>query len=293
MPDVFNFSNIRVVHLEPTTNCNAACPQCLRTRTTFAEGELSLNDIKVIFTSDVLLQLEKIYMCGNYGDPAAAKETLEMFEYFKSINSNITIGMNSNGGLRSTYWWRRLAEIMSGSKDYVVFSIDGLSDTNHIYRQNVRWSKLMNNVQAFINNGGNAHWDMLVFDHNKHQIQDIRNFAKELGFKWFRAKVSRRFKRFPVEGLSKPLNFIENKIETGKIKCNALIENSMYIDAHGRFIPCCWQAEGNYQNNIKQWFYDLSESWNAEPNSICKRSCLASNNVTTFNGQWRYEEQLN
>jgi hypothetical protein len=134
---------------------------------------------------------------------------------------------------------------------------------------------------------------MLVFDHNKHQIQDIRNFAKEIGFKWFRAKVSRRFNRFPVEGLSKPLNFIENKIENGKIECSALIENSMYIDAHGRFVPCCWQAEGNYQNNIKQWFYDLSESWNTDPNSICKRSCLASNNVTTFNGQWRYEEQLN
>jgi hypothetical protein len=44
-----------------------------------------------------------------------------------------------------------------------------LEDTNHLYRENVEWKKIMENARAFISAGGTAHWDMLIFDHNKHQ----------------------------------------------------------------------------------------------------------------------------
>jgi MoaA/NifB/PqqE/SkfB family radical SAM enzyme len=175
MPDIFRFNNVKIVHLEPTTNCNAACPQCLRTRTEFEPNELSLEDVKLLFTPDVLMQLEKIYMCGNYGDPASARQTLEMYEYFISVNPNLTIGMNTNGGIRFPDWWTRLAKSMNKSNDYVVFSIDGLEDTNHLYRRNVRWSKVMDNAKAFIDAGGSAHWDMLVFEHNKHSPKGEMN----------------------------------------------------------------------------------------------------------------------
>jgi len=51
MPDIFRFQNVKIVHFEPTTNCNAACPQCLRTRTEFEPNELSLDDVKLLFTN--------------------------------------------------------------------------------------------------------------------------------------------------------------------------------------------------------------------------------------------------
>ena len=52
----------------------------------------------------------------------------------------------------------------------VIFSLDGLEDTNHIYRVGVQFKKVMENTQAFINAGASAHWDMLVFKHNKHHV---------------------------------------------------------------------------------------------------------------------------
>jgi len=286
MPDIFRFQNVKIVHFEPTTNCNAACPQCLRTRTEFEPNELSLDDVKILFTPDVLLQLEKIYMCGNYGDPASARQTIEMYEYFKSVNPNLVIGMNTNGGIRYPEWWAKLANIMSGEKDYVVFSVDGLEDTNHLYRRNVRWSKVIENAQAFINAGGKAHWDMLVFEHNKHQVDQAHLIAKQMGFKWFRAKVSRRFTRFPVDGISQPIEFIDNKVTEGYIECSAMKENSIYVDASGKAYPCCWQGENEYQPNIVQWFYDLSENWDTNPHITCKKSCLKNNVGTTFTNQW-------
>ena len=292
MPDIFRFNNVKIVHLEPTTNCNAACPQCLRTRTEFEPNELSLDDIKILFTPDVLMQLEKIYMCGNYGDPASARQTLEMYEYFRSVNTNLTLGMNTNGGIRFPDWWTRLAKVMNKSNDYVVFSIDGLEDTNHLYRRNVRWSKVMDNAKAFIDAGGSAHWDMLVFEHNKHQVDEAHKLAKDMGFNWFRAKVSRRFNRFPVDGISQPIEFNDTKVLEGHIECSAMKENSIFVDASGKVFPCCWQVEGNYQPNIVQWFYDLSENWNNNPDSVCKKSCLKNNTGTTFTNQWYREIEI-
>ena len=292
MPDIFRFQNVKIVHLEPTTNCNAACPQCLRTRTEFEPNELSLEDVKLLFTPDVLMQLEKIYMCGNYGDPASARQTLEMYEYFISVNPNLTIGMNTNGGIRFPDWWTRLAKSMNKSNDYVVFSIDGLEDTNHLYRRNVRWSKVMDNAKAFIDAGGSAHWDMLVFEHNKHQVDEAHKLAKDMGFNWFRAKVSRRFNRFPVDGISQPIEFNDTKVLEGHIECSAMKENSIFVDASGKVFPCCWQVEGNYQSNIVQWFYDLSENWNNNPDSVCKKSCLKNTTGTTFTNQWYREVEI-
>ena len=292
MPDIFRFQNVKIVHLEPTTNCNAACPQCLRTRTEFEPNELSLDDIKILFTPDVLMQLEKIYMCGNYGDPASARQTLEMYEYFRSVNTNLTLGMNTNGGIRFPDWWTRLATVMNKPNDYVVFSIDGLEDTNHLYRRNVRWSKVMDNAKAFIDAGGSAHWDMLVFEHNKHQVDEAHKLAKDMGFNWFRAKVSRRFNRFPVDGISQPIEFNDTKVLEGHIECSAMKENSIFVDASGKVFPCCWQVEGNYQPNIVQWFYDLSENWNNNPDSVCKKSCLKNNTGTTFTNQWYREIEI-
>ena len=292
MPDIFRFQNVKIVHLEPTTNCNAACPQCLRTRTEFEPNELSLDDIKILFTPDVLMQLEKIYMCGNYGDPASARQTLEMYEYFISVNPNLTIGMNTNGGIRFPDWWTRLAKSMNKSNDYVVFSIDGLEDTNHLYRRNVRWSKVMDNAKAFIDAGGSAHWDMLVFEHNKHQVDEAHKLAKDMGFNWFRAKVSRRFNRFPVDGISQPIEFNDTKVLEGHIECSAMKENSIFVDASGKVFPCCWQVEGNYQPNIVQWFYDLSENWNNNPDSVCNKSCLKNTTGTTFTNQWYREVEI-
>ena len=292
MPDIFRFQNVKIVHLEPTTNCNAACPQCLRTRTEFEPNELSLDDIKILFTPDVLMQLEKIYMCGNYGDPASARQTLEMYEYFRSVNTNLTLGMNTNGGIRFPDWWTRLAKVMNKSNDYVVFGIDGLEDTNHLYRRNVRWSKVMDNAKAFIDAGGSAHWDMLVFEHNKHQVDEAHKLAKDMGFNWFRAKVSRRFNRFPVDGISQPIEFNDTKVLEGHIECSAMKENSIFVDASGKVFPCCWQVEGNYQPNIVQWFYDLSENWNNNPDSVCKKSCLKNTTGTTFTNQWYREVEI-
>ena len=158
----FDPAGINTLHLELTTRCNAECPQCARMdpRSGYRQDhELSLSQCQTMFTQGFVEQLDKMFSCGNFGDPAAAKDCFQIYQWFKSVNPRITLGMNTNGGLRTRFWWQEMADIMSGPLDYVVFSIDGLADTNHIYRRNVNWSTLMSNAEYYIAAGeiGRAH----------------------------------------------------------------------------------------------------------------------------------------
>lgn len=286
-----NDQKIQVLHLEPTDACNAACPQCLReTDITFDKNDLhhlTVEQIKSIVDVDTIKNLNKMFMCGTYGDPAAGKHTLEIYRYFRSITPTITLGMNTNGGLRNTDWWQELADLLNQPRDYVVFSIDGLEDTNHIYRVNVKWTKVLENAQAFIRAGGNAHWEMLVFEHNQHQVEQAQQMAKELGFKWFRAKVTKRFNVTPIEFLQPPKGWVNPVVTDGTIDCLALNDQSVYISAKGMVYPCCWL--GANTKYTLDTFTDIQQSWVTVPNDICKATCTKNAVGTSFTNQWQKE----
>ena len=195
---LYRYTDIKTVHLEVTDRCNAACPMCARNinggedNPQLPDVELSVDDVMTMFPVDFVKQLDRMYMCGNYGDPIAAKDTLEIFQYFRKHNPKMTLSLHTNGSAKSTEWWNQLATIL-GSKGYVVFSVDGLEDTNHLYRQNTVFSKVMSNARAFIDAGGRARWDYIVFAHNEHQVELAETLANNMGFEKFQFKKSARF----------------------------------------------------------------------------------------------------
>ena len=195
---MYKSTDITTVHLELSELCNASCPQCARNinggeeNPQLHDAELTLEDIKTIFKPDFIQQLKRLYMCGNYGDPITAKDTLEIFEYLRSHNPTMQLSMHTNASAKTPEWWGRLPEAM-GTNHYVVFSVDGLEDTNHLYRQGTIWSKIMANAEAFIQAGGRARWDYIVFAHNEHQVEEARALANTMGFEQFNIKKSNRF----------------------------------------------------------------------------------------------------
>jgi len=199
---MYSYKQIRDVHLEITDKCNAACPQCPRNDSGGSAGsflslvELSLIDIQTIFPSKFVKQLNHIYACGNYGDSIMAKDTLEIFQYFRNCSDQVMLSMYTNGGARSAEWWKELAKVLKNDNGSVFFGIDGLEDTNHIYRRNTKWPVIMRNVCAFIKAGGYAHWVFIAFRHNEHQITRAKQMANELGFRSFEVKKTNRFANY-------------------------------------------------------------------------------------------------
>lgn len=282
---------IRVLHLEPTDVCQAACPLCAReTDTAFdrnVQHHLTVEQIMQHVSVTDIQQLHKMFMCGNYGDPAAGKHTLEIYQWFRAINPDITLGMNTNGGLQNSAWWQELASIMQGRRDYVVFSIDGLDDTNHSYRVNVNWHKVMQNAASFILAGGSAHWDMLIYRHNQHQVDACEQLARDMGFSWFRAKVSQRNL---TGNLAMPDHWGSTMLPRLPIRCHALAERSLYIDARGEIHPCCWL--GHRTSDIHD-IDDVATTWESvDPNPTCLRTCGSVAEITGFQNQWRRSIEL-
>lgn len=312
--NVFDIDKVKVVDIEITTACNAACPLCPREQTQLNfdkrhNVDMSLEDFKKFLDQDFIKQLEKIQFVGSFGDPASAKDIKEIIKYVKLVNPKIVVGLNTNGGLRSKGWWADLASLLPLVEDYVIFSIDGLEDTNHIYRKNVKWNKLIENVQAFVSAGGRAHWDMLVFDHNKHQINDCEQLAKELGFKFFRTKHSIR-----EYSLFEPVEFVDRS--EVNIECFAVKDSLIHITSTGLCLPCpvfgdqifvdrpnvagshkdllLKEKLNLHKNNIKQVFKHfnaLAQTWHTtKPVTQCLKACDKNNSLK---GMWKTEKQFN
>ena len=299
---MYNYTDIKSIHLEVTQNCQASCPMCDRNMN--GEGinphinldELSLQDCKDIFKPEFIAQLHTMYMCGNLGDPIVAKDTLEIFKYFREHNDNMWLSMNTNGGAKSTQWWSQLAEVF-GRMGAVIFSVDGLEDTNHIYRQGVVWKNVERNMQAFINAGGRARWDFLIFEHNQHQVDEAESLANRWGCEKFMKKKTGRFitqdskKKESHQAISKKGNTTaeikkpEVKYQNNALKkqdtivkkynsmdlyydkapiiCKVKKDNSLFITAEGLALPCCWTAGRMY----KWWHKDpkVEQIWDFIP----------------------------
>ena len=296
---MYTYEEIKMVHLEITQRCQAACPMCDRNENGgvdnrhITNAELSLEDCKRIFEPDFIQQLETMYMCGNLGDPIVAHDTLEIFRYFREHNPTMWLSMNTNAGAKDETWWRELAQVF-GRMGTVIFSVDGLSDTNHLYRQNVQWSKVERNMRAFIEAGGRARWDYIVFGHNEHQVDEARELAKSWGVERFQLKKSGRFftakseqkdvhqarnrKGEQTQAIAKPtktenqnLALLKQKeIEKSygsmrdyydkcSINCKAVEKKEIFITAEGLLMPCCWTGGRMY----KWWHkdYRVEQIW--------------------------------
>ena len=88
---MYRYEDIEAVHLEITQKCQAACPMCDRNMNGgednphITNAELSFEDCQTIFPPEFIKQLKTMYMCGNLGDPIVARDSLEVFDYFRSI----------------------------------------------------------------------------------------------------------------------------------------------------------------------------------------------------------------
>lgn len=195
--------DVKVLHLELTSRCNALCPMCARTTGLDYDNELlkKRDDLNLIDTDpqlikNVLEQLqpfvpEHVFINGNFGDPIMYPYLLDVVRMCKDAGVP-QVTLSTNGSAQTETWWRELAQIMR-KPDKVIFAIDGLEDTNHLYRVNTKWSTIMRNAKAFIEEGGVARWDYIGFEHNEHQIDEARQLADDMGFVTFRYKKSNRY----------------------------------------------------------------------------------------------------
>ena len=267
-----------IFHIELTDKCNAGCPMCPRTdamnfckpdREKIFNVELSLDDFKQHFSDGFCARTEEIVFGGAYGDPLAASQLLEIADHLTA--RGVRLAVSTNGSLRKPEWWRRLGEMMKRTGSRLELHIDGLADTNPLYRVKTDFAKIIENATAYIATGARAEWHFIIFRHNQHQIDEAFRRSRAMGFAEFTLIDTIRFSGGPrfeyrmpdgetrhlelpsvkaadfrvsgdgVAVIERPEQEVAaNTAGINGIDCKSAAFNRPYISAHGQVSACCW-----------------------------------------------------
>ena len=272
---MYKLDFIRMVHLEISSECNAACPQCPRNLYGYPYNDgyiarnLTLAEAEKIFQPSFVKQLDKLLINGNFGDIVMNLEAVEIIKYFRKHNTKpeFIIEICTNGGARNRTFWTQLAELQC----HINFAIEGIDNTTHaLYRQNTLYDTVIKNAQAFIQAGGHACWKMVQFEHNQSQVDQARTLSQQMGFKRFElidhgrdtgpvynthGQVVHIMKEDVWKNMGLPtaledmIDFRKSKTITNehvninirpKINCEAIRGRSLYISSTGSVYPCCY-----------------------------------------------------
>ncbi|MCB1492770.1 MAG: hypothetical protein KDJ77_13410 [Rhodobiaceae bacterium] len=274
-----------IFHIELTDTCNAGCPMCARTQAlNFCKedpavvrgAELTLADFQTHFTDDLCARTSQVVLSGNYGDPLAARDALAICDHLTA--RGVRVAISTNASLRTPKWWTKLGAAMKRTGSRVEFHIDGLADTNALYRVNTSFDKIMENAAAYIATGATAEWHFILFRHNEHQVEEARALSKAMGFAQFILIDTIRFAeggfpfqmpdgtRFTLEASTKSgADFSDlaasaprNEQDAARretlgahaalsggsgIRCKSAADNRPYISATGQVSACCWVVD--------------------------------------------------
>jgi hypothetical protein len=278
-------NQINRLQIELTNYCNADCFLCDRHETNknlLNNSFISFDKIKSIISNDSWNILDQIHFCGNYDEPTIHPDFIDICDWLlKNTSDRVEIRIATNGGSRDETFWKNLANLNKNVERWrlkVVWGIDGLEDTNHIYRKNVNWKILERNFQTYINNGGYAVWQFIGFEHNIHQFEKIQQSYKQWGFE--QLKVINTFRVNEIENyrnndvvpfdMSKVTIDKKNTQELKKedttlerIECKAIdlqstLGQSLYINHKGVVTPCCWMGSLSKLKQIENLYKDYN-----------------------------------
>jgi MoaA/NifB/PqqE/SkfB family radical SAM enzyme len=283
------------IQFELSSMCNALCLGCVRTDANLNDKKrvipekqyISFDTFKKVITAEEFHSVHELEFCGTIDDPLMHPEFIEFLDYASSLGKKYNVMIHTNASLRNGDYWANLAHVLKKHHSHnVLFSIDGLEDTNYIYRQKTQWNKIMDNASAFISANGNASWQYLIFPWNQHQVEEAKQLSISMGFKSFMSRHDRS--HASSLGLEK-INFIKkNKIEKNynstfesinkelenvvgnDISCNNLNKKMYFLAYDSRLWPCCFLHNGFFnmdpvkRNLLKKRLFDVYESndWN-------------------------------
>jgi MoaA/NifB/PqqE/SkfB family radical SAM enzyme len=233
-------------------------------------------------------KVKKITFCGDDGDPIYAKDLLPVIEWMKNKNPKVQIVMVTNGSYKTQEWWGKLNALLD-ENDNIHFSLDGWDQkSNELYRVNCYWESIITGIKQMTN--PYKTWAAIAFKFNESNIEQMKQIANTLGFDNFQLTLSTKFgKNYSAYPSDDPLQPSDEYVATGRftrqvtkftsrdwrdstletfiVRYHAedlgnqpviplcMIGNKgLYINAEGKFFPCCWTGL-RYAHNEKLFEY--------------------------------------
>src|ERR1700712_4650186 len=276
------------ISFEPTTSCNLRCPEFPSGLRAFTRPTGMLQKD---FFKDTIDQLYKdlLYLVFYFqGEPFLNPGFLEMVKY--ASDKGIYTATSTNAHYLNDENARKTIE---SGLDRLIISIDGT--TQGVYEQYrvggkldkviegakniVKWKKALNSKTPFV------FFQFLVVKHNEHQIEDIKNLAKEIGVDQVRFKTAQvyDYENDPhqlIPTIEKYSRYRKGK--DGKMKSKSGLGNHCWklwqgnvISWDGLVVPCCFDKDAAHRLGNLQ-VKTLKEVWNNDNYKQFRKKIMTS-----------------
>jgi len=210
--------------------------------------------------------------------------------WFRKNNNKVQFVIVTNGSYKTKAWWEELNSILD-EKDHIQFSLDGWNQaSNNIYRVNCNWNSIMLGINTLRNTKAFKTWAAIAFKFNEDKIGFMQQMARQYKFDNFQLTLSSKFgKNYNTYPKDDPLQPNDEFIAKGRFTRQSIkltnknwtnncldlftkrfynYENDnepiiplcmignkgLYINAEGKFYPCCWTAL-RYTHNMNIFKY--------------------------------------
>lgn len=235
---------MQTLHIELTNRCTLECPACPRTtwketlKRPVKKADLDIDQFEEFLACEGGRQIGKFLLCGDYGDSIYYPRLVEFIQRFRSRQFEII----TNGSYKDQTFWNELADTLT-DQDTVVFAIDGLKDTNHLYRKNSDWDSIMLGLDIIAKSPAKLKWKTIVFSFNHDKIDRIKEFAQSKGAE-FTAEKTHRFGDNilipPDQLVDQQFLYKETYNNHQPIDINPRCVKEKVVTCDGYFLPCDW-----------------------------------------------------
>ena len=293
-----SLDRITTLDLAITSVCNAHCPDCARwwwtdQLTQHANPRDHHRNThwpwrELCDHISVLPNIQRVLIVGNSGDPLTHPHVADIVDECHHQWPTAELHIDTNGSVGTAATWQRLAQCEDLT---VTFSVDGLADTNSIYRQGVPWHRVVHNIQQFHQWGGRGEIKTIDWSWNLDQRDQIRDWAHDLGWSWVLThKWLAETDDFLTEhtNLSKPTPWpatlsdqpswhltewqhtVQQWVAQGRPMTPECKQDGdwLYINHDHRVWPCCYWAQAHYLQDYDSHQHRLlghtqTHTWNS------------------------------
>lgn len=270
--------------IEPTTSCNLRCPQCPSGLRSFSRPIGMLNVETFKSTIDALYKTTGYVTLYFQGEPYLNKHFLEMVKYASDKQVYSATSTNAH------YLTKENAlETAKSGLDRLIISIDGTSqDTYGKYRIGGQLEKVLEGTKNMMEakkqlktKTPHVIWQFIVFSHNEHQLEDIKQLAKDYQVDELAIKSAQIYD-YETGNDMIPQNEAYSRYakqdDSAAFKNKLLnhcwrLWNSCVITWDGRVVPCCFDKDAEYKmGNVLE--HDFNLIWKNDQYKAFRRQIL-------------------
>lgn len=177
-------------NIDLTYRCPLACSLCMRA-TLHSENPQRKAAMKAKISASFDIPLDDfrklcdffkhgISLCGQISDPVYHTQFYEILKICSNEYPYTKFNINTAAHQKNIDWYKK-AFALSGKNIHWIFGLDGLPDVSRLYRKNQNSQLIYDAMMLGGEMGVNIHWQMIIFDFNEHQIEQVKSICQEKG----------------------------------------------------------------------------------------------------------------